>query len=220
MEDAGVDEVAEGLVVEVVAGEFSVLGHHVDDNLEEVFIALDLGGVAVGVVDGVDEGFALCKEIRELLYLGTNCVGVFPLDATVEGVEVFDDVREDIQLGFFLTSLGAHRDRGNLGVFVGERDVDLLLLDDAVFVEVDGFNEAFCPVIDSQLGQLGAQVVVEVVEFLPFYTAEGHHGRQERIGADIALDGALALDLLVLREFRFEALYAAVDDGVKLLTGN
>lgn len=55
LEDAGVDEVAEVLVVEVVAGEFSVLCHHVDDDLEEVFIALDLGGVAVGVVDGVDE---------------------------------------------------------------------------------------------------------------------------------------------------------------------
>ena len=220
MEDAGVNEVSEGLVVEVVAGEFSVFGHHIDDDLEEVFIALNLGGVAVGVVDGVDKCFALCKEIRELLDLGTDCVGVFPLDAAVEGVEILNDIGENIQLGFFLAALGAHGDRGNLGVFVGERDVDLFLLDDAVFVEVDGFNEAFCPVIDSQLGQLGAQVVVEVVEFLPFYTAEGHHGRQERIGADIAFDSALALDLLVLREFRFEALYAAVDDGVKLLTGN
>ena len=118
MEDAGVDEVAEGLVVEVVAGEFSVLGHHVDDDLEEVFIALNLGGVTVGVVDGVDEGFALGKEIRELLDLGTDCVGVFPLDATVEGVEVFNDVGENIQLGFFLAAFGTHGDGGNLGVFV------------------------------------------------------------------------------------------------------
>lgn len=94
MEDAGVDEVAESLVVEVVAGKFSVLGHHVDDNLEEVGVALDLGGVAVGVVDGVDESFALSQEVRELLDLGTDGIGMFPFDAAVEGIEVIDDSGE------------------------------------------------------------------------------------------------------------------------------
>ncbi len=94
LEDAGVDEVAEGLVVEVVAGKFSVLGHHVDHDLEEVSVALDLGGVAVGVADGVDEGFALCQEVRELLDLGADGVGVFPFDAAVEGVKVVNDSGE------------------------------------------------------------------------------------------------------------------------------
>ena len=90
LEDTGVDEVAEGLVVEVVAGELCVLGHHVDDDLEEVGVALDLGGVAVGVVDSV----ALCQEIRELLDLGADGVGVFPFNAAVEGVEVIDNSGE------------------------------------------------------------------------------------------------------------------------------
>ena len=98
MEDAGVDEVAEGLVVKVVASELCVLGHHVDDNLEEVGVALDLGGVAVGVVDGVDESFALCQEVRELLDLGADGVGVFPFYAAIEGIEVVNDSREGFHL--------------------------------------------------------------------------------------------------------------------------
>ena len=83
LEDAGVDEIAEGLVVKVVAGEFGVLGHHVDDYLEEVGVALNLGSVAVGVVDGVDESFALGEQVRELLDLGTDCIGVLPFNAAI-----------------------------------------------------------------------------------------------------------------------------------------
>ena len=94
LENAGIDEVAEGLVVKVVAGEFCVLCHHVDDNLEEVGVALDLGGVAVGVVDGVDESFTLGQEVRKLLDLGADSIGVLPFDAAVEGVEVVDDSGE------------------------------------------------------------------------------------------------------------------------------
>lgn len=98
LENAGIDEVAEGFVVKVVAGEFCVLCHHVDDNLEEICVTLDLGGVAVGVADGVDESFALCQEVRELLDLGADGVGVFPFDAAVEGVEVVYDSGEGFHL--------------------------------------------------------------------------------------------------------------------------
>ena len=98
MEDAGVYEVAEGLVVEVVAGELCVLGHHVDDDLEEIGVALDLGSVAIGVVDGVDEGFALGKEVRQLQDLGANGVGVFSFYAAIEGVEVVNDAGEGFHL--------------------------------------------------------------------------------------------------------------------------
>lgn len=91
LEDAGVDEVAESLVVEIITSKLSVLSHHIDDNLEEISVALDLGGVAVGVVDGVDESFTLGQEVRELLDLGADSIGVLPFDAAVEGVEVIDD---------------------------------------------------------------------------------------------------------------------------------
>jgi len=100
LENAGIDEVAEGLVIEIVTGEFGVLCHHVDDNLEEVGIALDLGGVAIGVMDGIDESLALSQLFRELLDLGTDGICMFPFDAAVEGVEVIDDSGEGFHFWF------------------------------------------------------------------------------------------------------------------------
>ena len=90
LEDAGVDEIAEGLVVEVVTGKFGVFGHHIDDYLEQVGIALELGRVAVRIMDSIDKRFAFRKKGRELLDLRADGVSVLPFDASVESVEVLD----------------------------------------------------------------------------------------------------------------------------------
>lgn len=55
LEDTGVDEIAEGLVVEVVTGKFGVFGHHIDDYLEQIGIALELSRVAVRIVNSIDK---------------------------------------------------------------------------------------------------------------------------------------------------------------------
>lgn len=128
-----------------------------------------------------------------LIRLLSSQLFVSPIDGSEGLVEFPLDLAEVLHVRFSDADEGGRGHRLYLGVGVLQANVSLLVLNQAVAVKVDGFEQSAGQVIHAQLGQLMDKQGQYRLLLLPFQTALGEECREEFIGADKGLDGALAL---------------------------
>jgi len=105
----------------------------------------------------------------------------------------------------------------DLGVLVGEGDLDGGLLLDAVALQVNRLQDAARQVLLLRRGQLRRQEVEEDGKLLPLGVAVGQHGGQEVVHAAEGLGLALEVHLPVFVERLLVDRHTGVQDGIQTI---
>ena len=157
------------------------------------------------------------REAYSNTYLLHYAVCILPLDITEEVIELRDNVRQTIHLGFRAGTASGGRYGSDFGIFIGKDDLLHGPLLDPVAFQINGLENTLGKVILVWSRQLRDQEVQEYGPLFPFGIGIRKDRRQERVGPKETLGLAFEIHLSIFVEFFFVRCYAGIQDGVELV---
>lgn len=113
-----IDKCLELWIVEIVASKFRFLAQKLDNDLEQSVVRFYLGILFVAPANGVREVFVGSEAFRQLADLLDGFFRVLSFNAPEGGVELFQNIRELIEVGVGGRAAATDRNWVDAGIFI------------------------------------------------------------------------------------------------------